>query len=261
MENNTFQVDRFWKLVVRNLKSLKKFWAQSALMIAGFPLLFFLINISLIGVNINLSNRTSFLFSMVSILLIISPFMLFFNYNHPKRGFTEVMLGASILEKYLVMQLACLIFVPLATVLIYCGMDSLLALLFPNLYHGFVIKEIWQQSVTLNNVTRVLMLQQSILFFNLLFVRHKVLKTIGVYILTTIALITIMVITISIWKSSGSLEIVNFQFNLSDRALFEFYANDHPLIVTVLVSRIIIQVVLPVVLVVGSYFILKNKRY
>ena len=261
MENNTFQVDRFWKLVVRNLKSLKKYWVQSTLIIAGFPLLFFLINISPMRMIIDLEERTSFMFTMVGILMIISPFMLFFNYNHPKKGFTEVMLGASVLEKYLVMQLACLIFIPLTTVMIFCAMDSLLALLIPFFYNGFVIKEIWQRPIDWQEITFELLYLQAILLFNLLLVRKKVLKTIGVFLLTTIVIITAMVITVTIWKSSGSLELVNIEFSLSERGLFDINANDHPLVVLLMVTRIFIQVIVPPAFVIGSYFILKNKRY
>lgn len=262
MNNNTFQVDRFWKLIVRNLKSLRKYWVQSLLIVAGFPLLFFLINLSQIGMEITLDNRTSFLNSMVSTLVIISPFMLFINYNHPKKGLTEVMLGASVLEKYLVMQLACLVFTPLAIVTIYGCMDSLLVLLFPTLYKGHVIQQILQNSVDWQQISTMLLLQQGVFFFNLLFVRRKVLKTVGVFILAMIAMITAIVITISIWESIGSTaEFNNLYFDLNDRALFAIYANDHPIVVILQVTRIIIQVILPLAFFSGSYFVLKNKRY
>ena len=262
MNNNTFQVNRFWKLIVRNLKSLRKYWVQSLLIVAGFPLLFFMINLSPIGMEISLDSRTSFLFTMVTALVIISPFMLFFNYNHPKKGFTEVMLGASVLEKYLVMQLACLLFTPLVIVTVYGGMDSLLALLFPTLYKGHVIQQIWQHSVDLKQITTTLLLQQAILFFNLLFVRRKVLKTVGVFILATIAMTTAVVVTISLWEASGSsAEFNNLHFDLNERALFAIYANDHPIVVILQVARIILQVILPLAFLTGSYFILKNKRY
>jgi len=252
MNNNTFQPDRFHRLIVRNLKSIRKYWVQSLLIFAGFPLLFFLINLSNMGIEINLHSRISFLNGLVTSLVIVSPFMLFFNYNHPKKGLTEVMLAASVLEKYLVMQLACLLFTPLAIIAIYGGMDSLLALLFPGIYSGHIIQQIMHNSLNLHQITTILLLQQAIFFFNLLFVRRKVVKTGGVFILAMIVTTAAIGITASLFESgSSSTEFNNFNFDFSERGLFTIYADD----------RIFMQVIVPLALMTGSYFVMKNKRY
>lgn len=262
MNNNTFQPDRFYRLIVRNLKSIRKYWVQSLLIFAGLPLLFFLINLSNIGIEIDLHSRTSFLNGLVTSLVVVSPFMLFFNYNHPKKGLTEVMLAASVLEKYLVMQFACLLFTPLAIVAIYGGMDSLLAFFFSNTYSGHVIQQIIHNSLNLHQITTILLLQQAILFFNLLFVRRKVVKTGGVFILTLIVTIAAIGITASLFESgSSSDEFNHFNFDFNERGLFAIYADDHPIVIIIQITRIFMQVIVPLALMAGSYFVMKNKRY
>lgn len=262
MDNNTFQVDRFCKLIVRNLKSIRKYWIQSLLVFAGFPLLFFLTNLSHIGGVISLNSRISFMNDLITTLVIFSPFMLFFNYNHPKKGLTEVMLGASVLEKYLVMQLACLLFTPVAIVIFYGGMDSFLALLFPTLYKGLVLEQILHHSVDWNEITFMLLLQQAVFFFNLLFVRRKVAKTFGVFILAMIVTVAAIGTIASVFESgSSSAEFHNFNFDFSKRELFAIYADDRPIIIIIQITRIFFQVIAPLALMVSSYFVMKNKRY
>ncbi len=262
MSNNTFQPDRFYRLVFRNLKSIRKYWIQSLLIFAGIPLLFFLINLSQIGLVIDLQGRTSFLSGLVAALVIVSPFMLFFNYNHPKKGLTEVMLAASVFEKYLVMQLACLLLTPLAIMIIYGGMDGLLALFFPGIYSGYVIQQVVHNTITLHQITLILLLQQAILFFNLLFVRRKVVKTGGVFILTMIVTIAAIGITASFFESRNpSAEFNDLKFDFNERGLFAIYADDHPIVVIIQITRIFMQVIVPLALMAGSYFVMKNKRY
>ena len=262
MDNNVFNPNRFYKLIVRNIKSIRKYWLQSLLIFAGIPLLIFLINLSNIGLEIGLSERTSFLEGLVSTLVIISPFMLFFNYTHPKKGLTEVMLAASVFEKYLVMQLACLVVTPLAILTLYGGADSFLAFLFPQVQGGHVIQQLINGSVDWNRITIIVLFQQGILFFNLLFVNRKVVKTGGVFILIMIGLIASLVITVSILESSNTMIDYNrFDFDFSEKGLFTIYSNAHPIIYVIQFLGIFMQIIVPLAFMIGSYFVLKNKRY
>lgn len=262
MNNNTFQFNRFYKLIVRNLQRNPKSWIQNVLIFAGLPLVFFLINLSNISAAINLANRVSFLEILTGFTFIFSPFMLFFNYNHPKKGLSEVMLPASVPEKYIVIQLACILIAPLSVVLLYGGMDTLLALIFSKIYGGYAVQQFFQSSMNWNTISQMFVTQQAILFCNFLFIRRKVLKTAGAFILSLIVFSTIMGIGMAIWNSQTPFSNVeNLSFSFGSRNLFEIHINDHPVVIAMQITRIFLQVVLPAALMTGSYFIMKTKRY
>lgn len=262
MNNNTFQFNRFYKLIVRNLQRNPKSWIQNVLIFAGLPLVFFLINLSNISAAINLANRVSFLEILTGFTFMFSPFMLFFNYNHPKKGLSEVMLPASVFEKYIVIQLACILIAPLSVILLYGGMDTLLALIFPKIYGGYAVQQFFQSSINWNNISQMFVTQQAILFCNFLFIRRKVLKTAGAFILSLIVFSTIMGIGMTIWDSQTPFtNVENLSFSFGSRNLFEIHINDHPVVIAMQIVRIFLLVVLPAALMIGSYFIMKTKRY
>ena len=262
MNNNIFNSNRFYKLIIRNLKNTQKYWFQGLLIFAGLPLLILLINLLNIGLGISLYERVSFLKVLISSVVIVSPFALFFNYNNPKKGLTEVMLAASVFEKYVVMQLACLFFLPSIILILFGSVDSLLAFLFPQAHEGYVIQQLIKNSVDWNRITSIILFQQTVFFFNMLFVNKKAVKTLGVFILYFIALTATIVITISIWESRIAMaDFSNLNFDFSERGLFTIYSNDHPIILFIQFIRIFTQVVVPLIFMIGSYFVMKNKRY
>ncbi|MDO5664052.1 MAG: hypothetical protein Q4G63_02190 [Bacteroidia bacterium] len=261
MTNNIFQLNRFHKVIVRNLQRNPKSWLQSILIFTGLPLVFFLINLADFGA-VNLANRLSFLEILIYFAFMFSPFVLFFNYNHPKKGLPEVMLPASVLEKYIVMQLACIVIAPLSVLVLYGGMDSLLASVFPRIFEGYAVQQLFLKSISFNNFSQMFLIQQAILFCNLLFVRQKVLKTTGVFILTSIIFLTITGLAIYIMNSQNLFDDTeSISLNFGNRNFFEIYVDDHPFVITTQLARIFTQVVLPVALVIGSYFVMKKKRY
>lgn len=262
MNNNTFQFDRFGKLIIRNFQRNPKSWIQSILIFCGIPLIFFLINLTDVEINVSLYHRTMFLSLLTNMAFIFAPFVLFYNFNHPKKGLSEIMLPASILEKYLVMQLTCIIIAPLSILVLYGGVDSLLALLFPKTLDRYAAQQFVQTRWTWDHLSQLFLTQQAILFCNLLFSRRKVVKTGGVFILFSILTLLIFGVGIAIWDSHSSFtETESFNFDFKDRGLFEFYPNDHPFITISQIVRILTQIVLPTALMIGSYFVLKTKRY
>ena len=263
MNNNIFHPNRFFNLLARSLKSNPKSWLFTIAIFAGLPIIFLILNLTELGFNVRLNDRVAFLQLFMTAAFVFSPFVLFFNYNHPKKGLTEVMLPASTLEKYIVMQLSCILLAPLTTLVLFGGMDSLFSLLFPNAYTGghaipIALSDFFSsESLPKNFVT-----QQAILFCNLLFVKRKVLKTAGTFILAMIVFLTITGIIIGVLGYQNSFaDTKNISLNFGSRGFFEIHINDHPLIITMQVARILVQGVLPVVLAIGSYFVMKNKRY
>lgn len=262
MTNNIFQLDRFGKLIVRNLKRSPKSWTLSAIVLAGLPLLLFLFNVANIGLNSSLNGRASLLQLIMTFAFTFAPFLFFYNYNHPKKGLPEVMLPASALEKYIVMQLACIVFAPLTVFILYGSMDSLLAFIFPKIFNGYAVRETLRNLTDWESILKSFITLQAILFCNLLFVRRKVLKTFGAFILSMIVFAAILGIGVAIWNSQTPFTDVNdISLNFGNKGLFEMHVNDHPLVITMQVARILISVVLPILLIIGSYRLLKTKKY
>lgn len=262
MTNNTFQPNRLFKLLSRNLKQNPKSWMLSIAIFAGLPLLFLVLNVAGIGINTSVTDRTTFLQLFTSAAFVFSPFILFYNYNHPKKGLTDVMLPASVLEKYIAMQISCTILAPLAVLLLFGIPDSLFALIFPKTYGGYAAPAAITDFFSWNTFSENFIIQQFILFFNLLFVRRKVLKTIGVFILALIVFLIILGIGVAIWDSpNGFSEANNVNINIGDRGIFDISVNDNPVVILMQIIRIFVQIVLPILLVIGSYFVMKNKKY
>ena len=228
---------------------------------AGLPILFLVLNMINIGVNSTEATRASFLQFFTSAAFVFSPFVLFYTYNHPKKGLTDVMLPASVLEKYIAMQLSCIVLAPLAVFLLFGIPDSLFALIFPKTYGGYALPAALTDFFSSDTFFQNFILQQFILFFNLLFVRRKVLKTVGVFMLALTVLLILFGIGIAILDANSFSETNDIHINIGNRSLFEIYVNDNPLVISIQIVRIFLLVILPTLLVIGSYFVMKNKRY
>lgn len=259
MSNNTFQLDRFSKVMARTIKQNKKIGLISILVFAGIPLLLFLFNMISLQPT-SLTTRTAILSLLVQFMFVLSPFIYFYGVNHPKKGLSEVMLPASILEKYTNMMLFCMIVAPLVAFALYTTMDSLIAFIFPKYVNGYVITEFktifsWDQLLLLN------LFMQSIFFYNLFFSRQKILKSIGASMIIGIATIVFMVIIADIAERNGLFVNESYVSSINHRSMFEFYRNDPFLLIYFQLNRIFTHIVLPIGLMIASYFVLKNKRY
>lgn len=213
--------------------------------------------------HFTLNSRTAIMDIMITFSIIFAPFAFFYHYNHPKKGLTEVMLPASVLEKYLIMQLACILVGPLTIIVLFGGMDSLLALLFPNVYGGFAVKEVLSRMPDWNNLVVTFITLQALLFCNLLFVRRKLLKTFVTCILSMIFVTIIFALFIVILESNTSIPDFSGSIDLDvkNKSLFEFHSDDHPLVTFIQAFRIFFTIVLPPLFILGSYRLLKTKRY
>lgn len=264
MRNNTFQLDRFSKLIARTIKQNKKIGLISILVFAGIPLLLFLFNM----INLQPTSfitRGVFLKLLVTFTFVLSPFIYFYGVNHSKKGLSEVMLPASILEKYTNMMLFCMIVVPLAAFSLYGVMDSLIALIFPKYFSGYAITEFKTIFIDWEKLLKLNLFMQSIFFFNLFFSSRKILKTIGAYMVLGIATTLLFSIAVVIADKTGVFESLTRSeitvYNQADRGLFGINMNDNFLIIFIQLKRIFLNIVLPLGLMIASYFVLKNKRY
>ncbi len=261
MSNNIFQFDRFSKLLARNVRLNPKTLLQSIVVYAGLPLLFLLVNALNFGIEVDYSDRVTLLSLFMAVAFIFAPFTYFYGVSHPKKGLTDAMLPASVLEKFVVMQLVCVVFAPLLVLLLFGGMDSLLSLIFPKLFGGFIVKDFFA-SYDFDSLLMMFVVLQATFFCNLLFINRKILKTGGSLILVGIAFSLIFVGIIAIMDSYSSFtDLDGYNIDLKGRAFYQIYADDHPIVIIIQLMRIFAQAIMPLALLVGSYFLMKKKRY
>lgn len=263
MINNTFQLDRFSKVIGRTFKQNKKAWFTSMLVFVGVPLLLFLFILTGF-VSTSLVTRRIYFYLIVPNAFILSPLIYFYSVNHPKKGLNDVMLPASVFEKYLNMMLFCMIIVPISALVLYVAMDSLIALIFPQYFNGFAIDEFMNLFRDWIGLLNIFLIMQIVFFFNVLFSSRKILKTIVAFMLIGVAITilsgTVMIIAdqAGVFESLATNDITKFE---GERGYFDIYKSDHFLMIFIQLIKIFLQIVLPVGLMIGSYFVLKNKRY
>lgn len=258
MTNNTFDIQRFGKLLKRQWLNPKSYKFGSFVP-AVLPLLFLLVRLLTESNEFNAENRAAVLISAVIIIVIFSPFIYFNNINHPKKGIIDAMLPASTLEKFMVMQLTGLVYAPLFILITYGGVDTLLSFLFPSKMGGYAVIEFlnnldynWEKYLLLFGAF------QSIVFCNLWFVKNKVLKTLGAYSLFGGILMIVAVIAIHLFLNNES--NINITMDGSVGSLM-IRPGDHPALVMTQLFRIFMDIIMPITLTIGSYFMLKTRRY
>lgn len=263
MNNNIFQINRVGMLIRRTFQQYSKIFLSNALVLAGIPILLLLLDILASGGGPSLSSRSSVLAFLAGGFIILSPFAYYNFYNHPKKGLSEVMLPASVLEKFVVMQFVCMIYVPLMVLVFFGGIDAILTTLFPKYQTGYAIVELFNNKLSVDGVLLVYLTLQFVFFCNLFFVRRKQIKTAVSYMVVNLLGILILVAVLSALESSGYFDGLSgsMSINPNNRGLFEFYKGDHTFITSFMIFRIFMELVMPIVFMVGSYRIMKTKRY
>lgn len=263
MQNNIFQFDRFFKLMKRGITHQPKKKLQMVIGFTGIPILAFLINISNGRDIFDVGSRANFLSAIVFVIFIASPFTFFKEINHPKRGLIDAMLPASTLEKYLLMQLTCVIVAPLIPIVLYGGMDFILASIFPNILQGFALSEFLNfKASSWEFYVMLFVTQQLIFFFNLHFVANKQIKTLASIILIPIVMISIFLLMIKLFASDFFTNYDhNMNINIPSGKSLMIHQGDPLITVLIQLWRIFADIVLPVILVIGSYFRMKTIRY
>lgn len=263
MNNNIFDIQRFGKLIKRQWFDASSLKTRNIFPFVLIPVLYLLFNAWKGYPSIAAYDRAETLSILLIVFIVFAPFMYYYNYNHQKKGITDAMLPASSLEKYLVMQLTGIIFAPLLMLVTFGGTDALLSLLFPKVMGGYAVVELvkpfdynWEQMVITFTA------YQSILFCNLWFRKNKPVKTFGVFIAFSIIISVIGVSLFKIFIVDAPYREMNNNFTINgEGSSLMIRPGDHPVVVITQIFRIFIDVIMPIGLTIGSYFMLKTKRY
>lgn len=263
MNNNIFQLKRVGMLFRRTFQQNSKMLLNNALVLMGIPILFLLLGELTSGTGPSLSFRSNMLTFLVIVFFIFSSFFYYYFYNHPKKGLSEVMLPASVLEKFVAMQIYCVIFAPLMGLVFFGGSEALLTALFPKYQTGYAIADFFNYGLSVDSIFIAFLTLQAIFFCNMLFVRRKLLKTAASFMVVNLVILIVLIVVANLMDSIGYFDNVlgNIDFSSEDRGLFEFYKEDHPLVTFGLIVRIFIETVMPIIFMIGSYRLMKTKRY
>lgn len=263
MNNNIFQFSRVGKLFRRTFQQNSKTFLNNALVLAGLPVLFLLIARLASDEGPSLLFRANLFTFLIVFLFIFSPFIYYYSYNHSKKGLSEVMLPASVLEKFIVQQMVCMIFAPLMILVFYGGSDALMTLLFPMYHEGYVITHFFNNILSTEGLLLTFLSMQAVFFANLFFIRRKILKTIASFLVINLLIGIVVLIVFKVMESCGYFNELagHVDIRVKDRGLFEFYAGDHPLVTFSMILEIFMEIILPILFIIGSYRLMKTNRY
>lgn len=264
MQNNIFQLERFGKLAKRNFYQDNKKNLNNIIAFVGFPVLFFLFNLFNGHTTFSADARLTVMVIIIVLAFIFAPFHFFSETNQPRKGFIDAMLPASLFEKYLLMQLTCLIVAPLMPLVFYGGIDWLLSAIAPNVFRGSALQQLFSSDeFKWDGYMALIVAQQFIFFFNLHFVRNKMVKTIATLFVMQIAIMTILflVVRLFFWGYVNGTVDGNLEVNILNGKSLLIADGYDVLTVMTQILRILLHIVLPIGLVIGSYFRFKSIRY
>lgn len=208
--NNTFNIKRFGNVVRRDGMSYFQNFGWTLIVLWALPvILWFLTYISMETFDTGvISNRTTTISTLMWLSLMIVPSRLYKNYNDSRKGVVLAMTPASSLEKFLSMILYCVVITPIVYLIGALFIDTILALKpGTNPYEGFIISDffsknyesyreilslgeeelnrsIYDYMLSKNHfvykMLQILGFSSVFMFTNMLFIKRKLSKTIGI---------------------------------------------------------------------------------
>lgn len=262
MNSNILNIQRLGKLIYRKWFHPTNFAWRNALPIALIPVFLFLFSFIDDSTVVAIGDRTSLFIFLLVVSIVFAPFFYFFNYNHPKKGIIDAMLPASSLEKFLTLQLTGIIYSPIIVLILYGGVDTLLSVIFPSRMPGLVFAELINSiDVNWEELLLIFTAHQSIMFCNLWFRRNKLLKTFGVFVIFYVVVFGIFIGYFLLFIQSLDPNS-NINFNIfNDNGPLVIRRGDHPAILLIQYFRIFVDIIMPLGLTIGSYLILKKKKF
>ena len=185
MDDNTFQMKRFSGIVKQTLSNKKATFGIMLLLTAALPLLS-LYKIMLFednytyGAGIFYSNR-QFYRHTIALFSILAPYLFFFNVNRVMKGVVQPTCHPSALEKFLNMTLFCFVLVPVSVAVVYGVSNHLFATFYPVYLYKFTLIELQHLFFGGLFTPVLILLMQTTFFFNLLYREKKVGKTIATF--------------------------------------------------------------------------------
>lgn len=258
--NNIFQINRFGKVLSKELKEyFPKYGSFELSLLAGY-VLYYVIKAIFGDSPADPSDRIVPLMIFVMTCCFAAPFKLYGNANDKKLGITYAMLPASSLEKFLSMLINTVIVTTVGfTAAIFC-LDTILSLI--PLKSGFAGTLFCGDIFNAENIKMFfsIMLMQSAFFFgNLLFMKHKVSNTLLYFIALHFLIIVLVAIGFKVFGFS-SLNMADGTIMMDGKPFDseEFYGSIE---VVAKICFYLYSVGLPLAFYALSYYKIKTQKY
>lgn len=221
--SDTFDFGRFCKLLKYECVNYLPRYVKGMLVFAGFIVASWACTI-FYGYSIN--DRTDEISDLVVLATLLSPYFVYGDINDRKKGYLYAMIPASNLEKLFSMMLVCMVAVPLFAYVALTATDVLLWLFSMIGVGGFnkIVflnpAPIFDYGVLIFYIASV----STVMMFNVLFRKHKIMKTVLFFIATSFVLAFGISLAVSMFArnfSSTSAFYIWLGYNFSEHSLHE----------------------------------------
>lgn len=221
--SDTFDFGRFCKLLKYECVNYLPRYVKGMLVFAGFIVASWACTI-FYGYSLN--DRTDDISALVVLATLLSPYFVYGDINDRKKGYLYAMIPASNLEKLFSMMLVCMVAVPLFAYVALTATDVLLWLFSMIGVGGFnkIVflnpAPIFDYEVLIFYIASV----STVMMFNVLFRKHKIMKTVLFFIATSFVLAFGISLAVSMFArnfSSASAFYIWLGYNFSEHSLHE----------------------------------------
>lgn len=222
--SDTFDFGRFCKLLKYECVNYLPRYVKGMLVFAGFIVASWACTI-FYGSSIN--DRTDDIFALVVLATLLSPYFVYGDINDRKKGYLYAMIPASNLEKLFSMMLVCMVAVPLFAYVALTATDVLLWL-FSMIGVGGFNKIVFLNPAPIFDYGVLILFyiaaMSTVMMFNVLFRKHKIMKTVLFFIATFFVLLFGISLAVSMFArnfSSASAFHIWLGYNFSRHSLHE----------------------------------------
>ena len=222
--SDTFDFGRFCKLLKYECVNYLPRYVKGMLVFAGFIVASWACTI-FYGSSIN--DRTDDIFALVVLATLLSPYFVYGEINDRKKGYLYAMIPESNLEKLFSMMLVCMVAVPLFAYVALTATDILLWL-FSMIGVGGFNKIVFLNPAPIFDYGVLILFyiaaMSTVMMFNVLFRKHKIMKTVLFFIATFFVLLFGISLAVSMFArnfSSASAFHIWLGYNFSRHSLHE----------------------------------------
>lgn len=259
-----FNINRYSKLVAKEFNESRPLMVK---IIAIFGLI--LVSLWLITLITDSSSAASTRYEVIKnalyVTMFLIPFTLYGKTNSKTKGIDYVMLPASSTEKFLSMITLSTVVFPVILFLVSISTDTILAAITPETYKGSIISNEFINSSLLKTYYHMIILQSFGLFGNLLFIKHKIVKTL---LSLTIINTSLSLIILFLVKQFVDIEHVGNNISIKIGETLVFNGMDSallagsPLINAIVTgAKITFYFIIPAIMFIGTYYKIRTQKY
>lgn len=266
--NETFSFNRYSKL-------LKKEFTERAPMMTKIAAIFSLILVGywitllLFGNDSAADSRLNYALLATVLTMIIAPFNLYKSYNHKKKGIDYILLPASVTEKFLSMQVLCVIVLPAIVFISVMLTDLVFSAISPTVFQGSAVAEFFGKGRPFADIIETFIFQQGCILGNFVFRKSKIFKTMISGTVLFIVFASILTFCMTVIFKDQMVAIQNMGTNLQINAInypgvkdIMINGQNYEMLSGIRYVTIAIYYILfPAAFIGGTYYKMKTQQY